>query len=178
MTIRSKCILLEHFQPGSDPGICIAYKEQVDKVVIAYGHQAQSIFLTKLRAIELAKRTRILLVEAGGTGEGIIGALAAVALTAGGNDGRFVQLRGIKEIEGLVTVAHVKANTGTVTVIDEAGQPVDDTEIIDSLGWLRPSLVNGQAVLRIRPVHNNAGKRMWEPVERRHKKHDEQGEQE
>lgn len=170
--LQQPCIkyLAEHFQEGSDPGLCIGTKEQVSGELLVLGHLAQSDVIQKQNVINLANGAGVLLAELGGTGDGIIGALAGFALTVGGNGGRYVQLRGIKEIEGLITVEQVKAKTDTACVVDEQGHLVSDKEIIDSLGWLRPSLVDGRPVLRVRLANNPAGKRIWEPVERRHTK--------
>jgi hypothetical protein len=173
LELQQPCIkyLAENFQEGSDPGLCICTKEQVTEELLEFGHLAQGDFIQKKNVINLANKAGVLLIELGGTGEGIIGALAAVALTVGGNDGRYVQLRGIKEVAGLITVEQVKVTTDTTCVIDEEGHLVSDKEMIDSLGWLRPSLVGGQPVLCVRLSNNPAGKRIWEPIERKHRKH-------
>jgi hypothetical protein len=167
--------LEEHFQNGSDPGLCIVTKEQISGELLSYGQSARSSYILKKTAIDLAKASGISLLELGGTGDGIIGALAAVTLTVGGIDGRYVQLRGIKEIRGLITVAQVKEKTDTVGVIDEQGNALPDNETIDSLDWLRPSMVQGQPILRVRLANNTAGSRIWEPVEQKHRQHADTG---
>lgn len=159
------------FQTGSDPGLCIGTREKFTGELLEYGLRAQREFIPKQIAIDLACKNGILLVELGGTGDGIIGALAAAALSAGGNDGRYVHLRGIKEIEGLVTVAQIKERTDTVSVIDDTGLLVPDSEVIDSMGWLRPSRIDGQPVLRVRREIDADGNAIWRPVERKLKSH-------
>jgi hypothetical protein len=161
----------QHFQPGSDPGLCIATKEQFTDELLAYGRLAQKEYIPKQKAINLADDSGILLDELGGTGGGIIGALAAAALSAGGNDGRYVQLRGIKEIQGLITAAQVKERTDTASIVDEEGHSIPDTEVIDSLGWLRPSRIGGQPVLRVRKETDINGKTTWQPIERKLRSH-------
>jgi hypothetical protein len=185
----SKCVLFEadvspvelapgcaeyiaaHFQDGSDPGLCIALEGQSSAELLAFGRRAQREYLTKQAALDLAARSGIMLKELGGTGGGVIGALAAVALSIGGSDGRYVQLRGIKEIQGLVTAAEVKKRTDTTSVVDENGQAVPDAAIIDSLGWLRPSRLGGQPVLRVRLEKVDGGPSVWRPVERKLRTH-------
>ena len=157
------------FQAGSDPGICISTEEQFNSELLEYGHLAQKEYIPKQRAVDLANRSGILLKELGGSGDGVIGALAAASLSIGGNDGRYVQLRGIKEIEGQITVAQVKDRTDTVNVVDENGNPLPDMEVIDSLNWLRPSRIGGQPVLRVRLETDIDGKRIWRQIERQHK---------
>jgi hypothetical protein len=171
--IRPYCekFLSEHFQEGSDPGLCLAKAGQTSGELLAYGRLAQQEYISKETAASLAVRHGILLEERGGTGGGIIGALAAVALSLGGNDGRYVQLRGIKEVEGLLTAAQVKAITDTENVVDENGCPVPDNGLIDSMGWLRPSRIGSRPVLRVRLEKDDSGASIWRPVERKLKSH-------
>lgn len=173
LDLRQLCAdyIAENFQKGSDPGLCIVTKDQIVGDLIEYGHLAQREYITKERAYKLANEANVLLSELGGTGDGIIGALAAVSLTVGGNDGRFVQLRGIKEIEGLISVDEILEKTDTVNVIDENGKPVAGNEMVDSMGWLRPSLVNDQPILRIKPAEGPNREKIWEPIEQRRKVH-------
>ena len=122
----------------------------------------------------MKKLSKILLLgsgalKIGGTGEGIIGALASVGLRAGGNDGRYVQLRGINDIKGQITVGEILKNTAITAVVDEKGNQVGSTEIIDSHDWIKPSIINGKPVLRIRLTNNGLPVRIWETIEQKNK---------
>ena len=160
----------EHFQEGSDPGLCTCAADQVNRELIEYGRLAQNEIVSKEQALRLANKLGILLVELGGTGEGIIGALAAVGLRGGGNDGRYVQLRGIKEIKGIVTVGELFKSTAISAIIDEGGNPVGPWEMVDSRDWVKPNVINGKPVLRIRLRKSESATRIWETVEQKHKK--------
>ena len=140
-----------------------------------YGRLAQKEVLVKSQAINLAKKLGVLLSELGGTGEGIIGALASVGLRASGNDGRYVQLRGIRDIKGQVSVGYILNNTAILAVVDENGNSVDNKEIIDSHDWIKPSVVNGKPVLRIRATSSGSPTKIWETIEQKHKKADKKG---
>lgn len=172
-TFRQPCIdyLAEHFQPGSDPGLCICEIEQFNPELEAYGISAQREYLTKEQGYGLAGKLGIFLEELGGTGDGIIGALAAVALSAAGNDGRYVHLRGIKEIDGMITAGQVKERTDIVCIVDDRGQMVPDNALIDSLGWLRPTRIQGEPRLRVCLERDEAGKEVWKPIERKLRVH-------
>jgi hypothetical protein len=80
----------EHAE-GSDPGLCVVkINELKDKQsLIEFGKKAQKEVLTKERAYGLARSLDIHLTEHGGTGLGIIGALAGTGLRLSGNDGEF-----------------------------------------------------------------------------------------
>lgn len=82
---------------GSDPGLCIldpARARHLDRLV-EFGRRAKGEVLTKDDAYGLAEHTGAYLSEHGGTGDGVIGALAGVGLRLSGNDGR---LRGRLEM--------------------------------------------------------------------------------
>jgi|WetSurMetagenome_2_1015567.scaffolds.fasta_scaffold219503_2 hypothetical protein len=166
--LRDGCAgyIAANFQAGSDPGLCLCPREGISPEIIEFGQRAIKNYIAKQEALLLGKKLGMILVELGGTGDGVIGALAAVGLSAGGNDGRYVQLRGIKEIQGLVTVGDLRTKTGIVRIVDEGWQPLGDGETIDSMGWVRPSLFGGEPVLRVR---RELGSAVWLPVERRHK---------
>ncbi|MDD4635569.1 MAG: hypothetical protein PHS35_03040 [Dehalococcoidales bacterium] len=172
-SLSQPCIdyLAEHFQPGSDPGLCICEPEQFNQELEDYGTSAQKEYLSKQQAYRLAQKLGVFLVELGGTGDGVIGALAAVSLSAGGNDGRYVHLRGIKEVNGLITAGLVKEKTDTVCIIDDEGQVVPDSALIDSLGWIRPSRIKGEPRLRVRLEKDGEGKEIWRPIERKLRAH-------
>lgn len=81
---------LEHAE-GSDPGLCVV---DIDKLgdreaLIECGKRAKKEVLNKEEAYLLAKDLRVHLSEHGGTGLGVIGALAGTGLRLSGNDGEF-----------------------------------------------------------------------------------------
>lgn len=84
--------LEEKSAEGSDPGLCILIDDtSVDySLLIEFGKRAQSEVLTKSQAYSVAEGfgPGLHLSEHGGTGEGIIGALAGAALRAGKEEGR------------------------------------------------------------------------------------------
>lgn len=74
---------------GSDPGLCILQYHASDDYsdLIAFGKSAKNTVLTNEDAIKCAQSFGLHLSEHGGTGQGIIGALAGVGLRIFGNDG-------------------------------------------------------------------------------------------
>ncbi len=83
---------LEHrSEKGSDPGLCVAPVDtSLDrKKLIDFGRDAKVKVLTKQSAYELAETVNIHLSEHGGTGQGVVGAMAGVGLRLSGNDGRY-----------------------------------------------------------------------------------------
>jgi hypothetical protein len=76
---------------GSDPGFCVVVVDESLKKdqLIEFGLAAKKTVLSKTAAYHLANTLGIHLTEHGGTGGGVIGALAGTGLRLSGNDGRF-----------------------------------------------------------------------------------------
>lgn len=76
---------------GSDPGLCVAglTKELDTKSLIEFGKNAKCKVSSKAAAYSLAQKAGIHLSEHGGTGQGVVGAVAGIGLRLSGNDGRY-----------------------------------------------------------------------------------------
>ncbi|KNZ40394.1 hypothetical protein [Acetobacterium bakii] len=74
---------------GSDPGLCVLKFDTASDYsgLISFGKAAKKTVLTKADAIACAEEHQLHLSEHGGTGQGIIGALAGVGLRLFGSDG-------------------------------------------------------------------------------------------
>ena len=94
--------------PGSDPGLCVAalHHDSDYRDLTSFGRRAKETRLTKQEAYFLAGKAGVHLSEHGGTGDGIIGALAGIGLRLNGNDGRF---RGWLDLGPTGSVTSVKA---------------------------------------------------------------------
>ena len=78
--------------PGSDPGLCMAPESlsaESRRRLILFGKEAKCTVLNKGLAYALARELDIHLSEHGGTGDGVVGALAGVGLRMEGDDGRY-----------------------------------------------------------------------------------------
>ena len=86
----SSDFLREKSAPGSDPGLCVSVDHPaLDRGKLTeFGQRAKQTVLNKKVAYQLAAELNIHLSEHGGTGQGVVGALAGVGLRLGGNDGR------------------------------------------------------------------------------------------
>jgi hypothetical protein len=143
----------KHFNPGADPGLVIALEEQVTSEIINFGILAQTMVLDMSVAYEMTEGTGIFIKELGGTGGGIIGALAAVGLRSSGNDGRFIDLAGIRDIKGAADVGSILAATPIEKVIDlYTGLELAGDVIVETRNWIRPGLINKNIVLPVKPL--------------------------
>jgi tRNA(Ile2) C34 agmatinyltransferase TiaS len=133
--------MLADFQPGSDPGLCIAHTVPV--AVSDFGRRAQRKMVSQHEARVLAAEHGLLLHGLGGSEDGVIGALAAVGLAATGEDGRYVLVGHSRELTGLQPISAL-LTAGIVAVQTTEGQPV--TEGLVQTDKLRPALRGGRPV--------------------------------
>jgi len=118
---RVRALMLADYQPGSDPGLCIAHA--VPDAVGEFGRRAQREIVSQEEARTLATEHGLLLQGLGGDEDGVIGALAAVGLAATGEDGRYVLVGRSRELAGLQPVPAL-LSAGIVSVQTADGQPV------------------------------------------------------
>jgi hypothetical protein len=137
-----------HAAHGSDPGLCLARRAAVEPAVIEWGWRASTAVLRKTEAAALAHGAGLHIEELGGTGDGIIGALAAVGLTAEGHAGRFLELAGGLRDLGERVPASVLRHMGIALLsVSRNGDPVPaDVEILTA-DRVRPRLIGGRPVL-------------------------------
>lgn len=82
-------------EKGSDPGLCMVdltkdlLGDSDKKNLIEFGKNAKKNVSSKKAAYCLAEQLGIHLSEHGGTGDGVVGALAGIGLRLTGNDGRY-----------------------------------------------------------------------------------------
>ncbi len=150
------------FVEGSDPGLCVA--ASVPQEVTAFGRRCQQELTGQWEARRLAAGHGIHLEGLGGTEDGVVGALAAVGLAAGGNDGRVVQIGAWPDdLCGPQDVQMLWARGVEVRSID-AGRRITAGRV-DVGKHLRPSYRQNRAVLFVRPdTEEHAEVSFWHAV--------------
>lgn len=139
-------IVVRYAIEGSDPGVgMLSGAAPAD--VVGFARRAQTSLVTQSEARRLARTTGAQLAGLGGTEDGVIGALCAAALRTDGNDGRYVGLRGIRDVSGLITVNELIDRTGIVAVVDRRRRPLEGTIKLKIGDWVRPRLMGGRPVL-------------------------------
>lgn len=142
--------MLADFQPGSDPGLCVA--QEVPIPVQEFGVRVKQEIVTYEQAQQLARKTGLHLAALGGDGGGIIGALAAVGLAASGEDGRYIHVGHIRELSGWQPVPAL-LEAGVVEVISQAGVPIQQGLVMTDK--LRPARRGGRPVAIVAPAGEN-----------------------
>lgn len=134
---------------GSDPGLCVACVEAVRPSVVEFGLSCTHSIETQKRAIAVAAESAIHLSGHGGTNDGIIGALAAVGLTAHGWSGRLIERGGLRNLPNPVSVSELAANEITPIDIGRDATNIPPEAMINTNGWPRPRFCGGRAVLPV-----------------------------
>ena len=138
---------------GSDPGICVASASEVTDAVVSFGLRAKEELVSKTDAYAVAREEDVFLEEYGGTGDGVIGALGAVGLTAAGEDGRFVAFGRIREYGETVSVEELVGDG--IRVVGPDGDALE-AGTVETGGWIRPQLRGGRPTLPVEPVESGA----------------------
>ena len=139
---------------GSDPGLAVGRVASVPEAVSEFGRRAQAEVVEEREAYERAEAAGLFLDEYGGTGEGVIGALGAVGLTATGETGRFIGYSRIREFEGTEPVAVIREDG--VRVVTPDGTAVREGTI-ETGDWIRPDLRDGGPTLEVERVDSELG---------------------
>jgi tRNA(Ile2) C34 agmatinyltransferase TiaS len=119
---RVRAMMLADFQPGSDPGLCVAHK--VPRAVVEFGRRAKEHLVTLPEAWSLAESYGLRLTGLGGDNSGAIGALAA-------------SLTGLQPVEALL-------QAGVAAVETRQGERVARGLVLTDK--LRPARRRGQPV--------------------------------
>lgn len=137
---------------GADPGVCLVPEDAVGDAIVDWGLRAASEVVSKAEAVDLATACSLRWAELGGTGDGIIGALAAVGLTRHGDAGRYLELAGgLRDFGDSVAASALRARGITPISTSRNGEPIPANAVIATGGWLRPRMIGGRPVLFVEP---------------------------
>jgi hypothetical protein len=150
---------------GSDPGLCIASEEDsAIAELISFGRLCTTRIVTQKDALKAA--SGIHLSGHGGSNDGIIGAAAAVGLTASGWHGRFIEFSGLRNFPETVKVSALERHGIKVVSLDRDAMVPFSEDVVDTMGWLRPRLWGQKAILPVLPRGDN----VWEGMGKKRKK--------
>ncbi len=151
-----------HFIPGSDPGLCIVSQEESAlRGIVSFGRLCTHRLVTQREARAAAGDAY--LSGLGGTNDGIIGAAAAVGLTADGWSGRFIEFQGLRRFPQVVSVAELQDTGIRLFSIDREATLVLRDDRVETNGWLRPRLWGGEPLLTVIP----RGRNQWETLNKK-----------
>lgn len=149
--------LARHSAPGSDPGLCIVQELQPDtqELLIRFGLRAKREVLTKDDAYALARNIGAHLSEHGGTGGGVIGALAGIGLRLCGNDGRYRGWLHLGKSGEIMTAAELLRHEEVEDIRTTDGDPLAPEAFIAISDQIKTIRMNGRSTLLVRPGNGN-----------------------
>lgn len=152
---------------GSDPGLCVALENNGNLAgLMAFGRKCTERIVTQRDAMEAALEFH--LSGHGGTNDGIIGAAAAVGLTASGWCGRFIEYGRLREFPDTLRIADIEHTNIRVVSVDRDAKVPSKWDLVETKGWVRPRLWGGEAVLQV----TEKSRGVWESVgEKRNRRH-------
>jgi len=143
---RVREVMREWYITGSDPGLAVTSTASAE--MAAFAARAKTDVVSQADARAIAERAGCYLEGLGGTEQGVIGALAAIALVAGGDDGRVVHVDEWPwpdQFSGPQPVAAIAAR-GVAEIRTASGEAFTG-DIIDVGKHLRPNWRSGRIVL-------------------------------
>jgi hypothetical protein len=144
-----RAAMRDGFAPGSDPGLCVA--AAVPQAVVEFGRRCKRELVDQQEARDLAARHGLHLEGLGGTEGGVIGALAAVGLAAGGDDGRIVHIgQWPDDLTGTQEVARLGRRGVEVRCLGTGALVASG--LVDVGKHLRPNCRQGRIVLFVQPA--------------------------
>lgn len=136
---------------GSDPGLCIVELDRLTggEELMQFGKRAKQAVLTKKEAYETAERLGVHLSEHGGTGGGVIGALAGAGLRLGGNDGRIKGKYFVGRQGEVLTAEEILQSTNIDEIREENGSVLEGQERIVLGEKVKAVLLEGKVMLLV-----------------------------
>lgn len=158
--VKIKDICITHLKQESatiaDPGLAILDLEAEFDIrkLIEFGQQTKLEVKTKEQAYKLADAQGVDLTEHGGTGQGVIGAIAGIGLRLSGQDGRVkghiqlgLQTDGSDELQ--MSVEQFIAQTGLQAVISTEGVMLAADEQLTLKGKIKAVYIQFQFALLV-----------------------------
>lgn len=155
--------LRQYSATGSDPGLCVAVPDRLadPAEIIDFGRRAKQEVLHKEAAYGLALRQHIHLSEHGGTGSGVIGALAGVGLRLGGNDGRIRGKLQVASEDGTAEVASICSQAKVDSVQSMSGELLSASEKVLLGEKIKAIYQAGRPVLLVAPLEAPRERLYW-----------------
>jgi hypothetical protein len=151
--------LERHALDGSDPGLCVTHLgDPALPRLIAFSQKCTSQVVRQRDALEATRDMH--LSGHGGTNDGIIGAAAAVGLTAYGWSGRFIEFGKLRDLPEMVRVSELERLNILAVSLDRDGQVPAPGDLVHTKGWLRPRLWGNRPILPVIPRGNG----IWESL--------------
>lgn len=142
-----------HYLVGSDPGLCVAAAEsEAFGRLSDFGLACTREVMTQKDAMAAANGVH--LSGLGGSKDGIIGAAAAVGLTASGWSGRYIEYGQLRGLPDTMKVGELASLGIHVVSLDRDVMLPKPEDSVQTNCWVRPRLIGNRPVLLVAPDGN------------------------
>ena len=141
--------LLRESAYGSDAGLTLAEWDSINLGAQSFAKRAKITVLTMSEAEQTAVQSGIRCEGLTGNHGGIIGALSAIGLHRAGNDGRFLWLPGLRELQGKYPAGDLRKLGHVDRVCSLNNWEVQPRSIVYVGEWVRPILRDGKSTLYV-----------------------------
>lgn len=154
---------------GSDPGLCVAVPALMTSrnELIGFGRRAKREVVRMEEAYELAARLGVHLSQHGGTGQGVIGALAGAGLRMSGNDGRLKGFLEFAQPYRMLRVAELLQHPVVDVVRSVTGEALRDEDLVALGEKPKTVLLEGESVLLVAPPQSPSCEARWQTLHRK-----------
>ena len=148
--------LTRHSALGSDPGLCIVpqLRPEAQAALISFGLRAKKEVLTKGEAYAMAGDIGAHLSEHGGTGGGVIGALAGIGLRLWGHDGRYRGWFHFGRQGQIMTAAELMEHQAVEDIRTPDAEAVGPEALVALTDQMKTIRMNGKSTLLVRPANS------------------------
>ncbi len=157
MEMACRTFLLREYSSGSNAGYAFASWIQVTFELANWARLVKSQKVTRAEAIAEARASGIAVAGLCGTGDGVIGAVAAIGLRFRGEDGRFLWLPGMDEAVGTLTYSDLMTLVSFDRIENLRGRSPHPTDKIVLSHDFQALLRDGRCVLLVDEVHTDTG---------------------
>lgn len=155
----ARCGLNSLAAAESETGLCLAPNVEVPAGIVEFGVRCKlaPVRLTEARALS-GGQIQLGPLKDQPDAAGQVGALAAVGLRAGGDDGRVIWLPKLRMMAGVFSLAEIQRTMGVeIKAATPSGQQAASQDRIKLGRWVRPLLRRGGPVLLIEQAGRGDG---------------------
>lgn len=150
--MEGRVFLMHHSAAGANAGFALAPRERVNEHLLSWGKACRMMVMERREALELARSSGISAAGFTGNGNGVIGALAAIALRFSGCDGWLTWLPGLSDLKGVMTFGEILNHSTFDYVKSLRGKTPQFRDRIQLGEHLTPLLYEGRTVLLLEPA--------------------------
>jgi hypothetical protein len=153
LEMACRSFILREYSRGADAGFALASWAQITADVFTWAKLAKNRVLSRQDALQTARAAGIAIAGLTGSGDGVIGALAAIGLRFRGEDGRFLWLPNMDALNGVYKYTDLMDQVPFDSIENIKGKAPRPEEKISLAEGIHPILREGRCLLLVEQEH-------------------------